>query len=154
MVLLGFFISSSCCSIYFTYMTSKLKIIWNPHFQLSGPTRPSDINKTLTWKPHIKTQQRSYEETKNVDTVGIVKILCTNHESLVFRSNIFQKYSSMQPLLFNLGILGQDFAHVSNNILHRYKGYQPILSTLMNILEEEKILFWSYFLKQLLWYIF
>lgn len=41
----------------------------------------------------------------------------TNQKSLVFRINIFQKHSSVQPLLLNLWILCQDFAHVSDNTL-------------------------------------
>ncbi len=41
----------------------------------------------------------------------------TNQKSLVFRINIFQKHSSVQPLLLNLWILCQDFPHVSDNTL-------------------------------------
>ena len=43
----------------------------------------------------------------------------TNQKGLIFRINVVQKYSSMQSLLFYLGILGQNFAHISNNALQR-----------------------------------
>lgn len=61
---------------------------------------------------------------------------CTNQKSLIFRIYIIQKDSSMQPLLLNLRILGQDFAHISYNILPKK--------------EKKIIIYWKHENKQLI----
>ena len=40
------------------------------------------------------------------------------HKSLILWIDIIQENSSVQPLLLNLRIFGQNFAHISYNILH------------------------------------